>query len=59
MNMSYCRFQNTLPDLRDCASHLFDKVSLEEHRARKQLIEECRAIVEEVDLNGEPEFDNS
>ena len=23
-NMSYCRFQNTLGDLRDCAEHLHD-----------------------------------
>jgi hypothetical protein len=37
-NMSYCRFQNTLNDLRDCAEHLLDPLSAEEHRARHDLI---------------------
>lgn len=27
--MSYCRFQNTLLDLQDCAEHLNDKTELE------------------------------
>ena len=32
-NMSYCRFQNTLGDLRDCAEHLDDALSYDEKRA--------------------------
>ena len=46
-NMSYCRFQNTLSDLRDCEENLNDSdLSKEEHNARKRLIELCLSIVE-------------
>ena len=44
-NMSYCRFQNTLPDLRDCRDALDDEVGPEEEAARKKLIKICREIV--------------
>jgi len=44
-NMSYCRFQNTLPDLRDCQDHLWDEdLSKEEERAKKGLIRICKQI---------------
>ena len=44
-NMGYCRFQNTVPDLRDCQDHIYDDdLSSEEERARKNLIEICREI---------------
>ncbi len=47
-NMSYCRFQNTLADLRDCEEHFADKsLGQEEERARKALYEVCKRIVEE------------
>lgn len=47
-NMGYCRFQNTLPDLRDCYHHMDDdKLSAEERRARKWLIDLCRRIVDD------------
>jgi hypothetical protein len=47
MNMSYCRFQNTLKDLTDCYDNLDDTdLSEEEARARYQLIELCIEIVE-------------
>lgn len=50
MNMSYCRFHNTLIDLQDCAEHLEDtNLSEEEHRKRVQLIELCCEIVSEGD----------
>lgn len=52
MNMSYCRFQNTKNDLRDCVEHIGDDVSPEEHKARIKLIELCRDIVDAAD-NGE------
>ena len=47
-NMSYCRFQNTYPDLFDCNDHLWDEVSKEEHRARAYLIKLCKEIAEDV-----------
>ena len=33
-NMSYCRFENTARDLRDCASHIGDDLDGDESRAR-------------------------
>jgi len=51
-NMTYCRFRNTLPDLRDCADAMWETdVSPEEHEARRQLIQACRDIVAEADDN--------
>lgn len=47
-NMSYCRFQNTLHDLRDCGEHLSDKLGEDEARARKRLILVCVDILEEL-----------
>ena len=45
MNMSYCRFQNTLGDLRDCQENILaDGLSKEERRARRELVEICREI---------------
>ena len=44
-NMSYCRFQNTLKDLRDCYEHLDDEdLSEEEKRAKNKLVELCSDI---------------
>lgn len=46
-NMSYCRFQNTLSDLRDCREHLDDsieKMSDDEREARRILIRVCEYI---------------
>lgn len=48
MNMSYCRFQNTLKDLRDCEENITDKLCGEEFRARNKLIEVCQNIIDEV-----------
>lgn len=54
-NMSYCRFRNTLSDLRDCRDamcRLVDGVeeplSRDEATAAAQLAELCRDIVTEV-----------
>ena len=48
MNMSYCRFENTFYDLRDCYEHISDEdLSRDEENARKKLIELCKEIVEE------------
>ena len=53
-NMSYCRFQNTLPDLSDCLEALDDGVldrddglSEEEMRAAKKLIAMCVRIAQD------------
>ncbi len=46
-NMSYCRFQNTLRDLRDCYENWDDDdISQEEQRARDRLLKVCQEIVE-------------
>lgn len=47
-NMSYCRFQNTLHDLRDCEGALENEEALsdDEARAAQHLIEACQRIVE-------------
>ena len=45
--MSYCRFRNTLKDLRDVEEHIEDEdLSEEEERAKKQLIEVAARIGE-------------
>jgi len=47
-NMSYCRFRNTLADLRDCYDNLDEDVrSDEESGARRRLIELCCGIFDE------------
>lgn len=49
MNMSYCRFQNTYPDLKDCyeAMDEDDDLSPDEQKYRKRLIELCCQIAAE------------
>jgi hypothetical protein len=54
-NMSYCRFQNTLSDLRDCQRAMEDgaadnaELGTEERRARDRLIVMCRDIADEFE----------
>jgi len=56
-NQSYCRYRNTLQDLRDCAeaieseefeeTHaLKSELSPEERQAKKALVELCQKIVD-------------
>jgi len=48
-NMSYCRFENTVRDLEDCAEHILDDLPSEtEQQARARLIAICAEILEEV-----------
>ena len=48
--MSYCRFRNTLPDLKDCYHNMGESISdSAEFKARKQMVELCKQIVEEWD----------
>lgn len=58
MNMSYCRFQNTLTDLEDCFDAMCGvdeyyqskaDVSEEEIRALERIIELCRDIADMAD----------
>lgn len=49
-NMSYCRFENTLSDLLDCEEALEEagtELSESEERARRELIEACKRIVDD------------
>ena len=57
-NMSYCRFRNTLQDLRDCYYNMDDSLTGEEFHAREALVELCKSIGEEFgDLDFKPEED--
>ena len=50
-NMSYCRFRNTLDDLRDCYDEMAfedtSDLSAEEDKAMRCLIRLCRDIAQE------------
>jgi hypothetical protein len=50
-NMSYCRFQNTELDLRDCYYSMVeddgDELSDDEQKAKKRLMELCEKIIDE------------
>ena len=52
-NMSYCKFQNTLPDLRDCFDSMDDELSPEEDRARRKLIKLCHEIAGQYPVENE------
>jgi hypothetical protein len=48
--MSYCRFYNTLEDLRDCQEHINDtSMGKEELEKRNRLVEICQEIVDEAE----------
>ena len=46
-NMSYCRFQNTVSDLRDCSENMDDQLSDDEEKARIRLIKLCVDIADD------------
>ena len=52
-NMSYCRWQNTLNDLRDCAASLEEREALsrEERRAALATLQLCATMLEELGLS--------
>jgi hypothetical protein len=62
-NMDYCRFQNTLQDLKDCYEHMDeteetderDGLSREEAKARTRLIGLCETIAAEYGEEAEGE----
>lgn len=43
-NMSYCRFENTVPDFVDCTEHIEGELSETEDRYRKTLINGCADV---------------
>ena len=44
-NMPYCRFTNTLEDLRDCYEHMDDEdLSEEEKQSREELLRLCHEM---------------
>ena len=56
-NMSYCRFQNTLADLRDCKDNMLEgELSRSEHEARLALLRMCKDIAE-TDEDDLPPFE--
>ena len=47
-NMSYCRFENTLMDLRDCYENLDDEeLSKSEEICKQELIKLCKDIYQD------------
>lgn len=44
-NMSYCRFRNTVQDLRDCLYNFTSVESQDEAKARLKLFDICKQIV--------------
>ena len=49
-NMAYCRFRNTLSDLRDCYGSIWDDLDEEEEaRARRALVKLCITIADEAE----------
>jgi len=53
-NMGYCRFYNTLADLRECQDHLDDfDLSEAEVKERLRLVRVCRAIAEDYPEDGD------
>jgi hypothetical protein len=47
-NMSYCRFENTAADLRDCLENMDDcDLSESEKRARKRIIKMAKQITDD------------
>lgn len=50
-NMSYCRFENTVGDLKDCAENLFDTLDNEhEIKARARLVKIAHQIAADCPL---------
>lgn len=50
-NMSYCRFQNTLHDLRDCNNNILEEdLSPEENEARAMLIKVALDMLDQVGI---------
>ena len=55
-NMSYCRFQNTVTDMRDCLDYLqnngYEGLSVEEINAAIQMNDISEQLAEELEFIG-------
>lgn len=50
MNMSYCRFHNTVTDMKDCIDYVWDMdLSEDENKKRIKFIELCREVAEQFE----------
>lgn len=47
-NMSYCRFQNTLSDLKDCSYNLDNQLDSYESAARRALLRLAAEMLENI-----------
>ena len=51
-NMSYCRFENTMRDLRDCLNHINNEAeNNHDEEARWEMIQLFTEVAEEFDGN--------
>lgn len=57
-NMSYCRFENTYRDLLDCLNNMNNKLSEREAGYKERLVDVCREIIDEYELNKMSEMDD-
>jgi len=68
-NMSYCQFENTYKDLLQCLNSMNNELSEREAGYRERLVDVCREIIDEYELNkmseedddwdDEPEYDGA
>lgn len=56
-NMWYCRFRNTLGDLRDCRENIGDIDSIDEFNAMVSLAKEALDFIDELGLSNSFEWD--
>jgi len=56
--MSYCRFENTYRDLLDCLNNMNNELSESETGYREHLVDVCREIIDEYELNKMSEMDD-
>lgn len=45
-NMSYCRFENTFADLKECYQHMDDDLSDSEKEYKERIIKLCQHIID-------------
>lgn len=59
-NMSYCRFENTFNDLKDCLTSMEneDELSESEQKFKEKLIKLCSTISEYFDEDRDDEYED-
>ncbi len=58
MNMSYCRFENTAGDLRDCLNHFEDELDTESEQTARKEIWQMACKIAEMDFSDEGDFND-